>query len=423
MASELSKYGFPEGVTTVNVEEWKDIIRVSLKELIEQYAMYDEKDKLSEFDPKKIVKPLLAVGPPGVGKSQAVYEVAYEINVPEEVNITDEEKIKEIQELHNLVRGYGEQINVIDLRLSQLDPTDIKGLPRFTDGSVEWVLPEFLPRDVPGEKFGILFLDEINLAPPAVQAACYQLILDRKVGESYELPKGWLIVAAMNPPEMAHIAYPLPPPLVNRFTILYVEPDPQIWIRWAVISGIDPDIVAYISRNPNALFEFDPSGEPYPTPRTWEYVDLYVKRADEYTEDELEALVCGSIGKKEGRKFLMYRKIKRVIPVDEMVEKIINGEIVDPGEIPEEITIDETVFHRIDILSMIVTTCIEEISSKESIEKRRSAIIADNVERYLDYLDKYGKEHPGIVPRDMVRLWYILYDEVRFKLRRKGVMR
>ena len=97
----------------------------------------------------------------------------------------------------SIVKQIAQEKNLefIDLRLSLLDPTDLKGIPFFDSNSNEavWAQPNFLPKEPASQ--GILFLDEINTAPPSVQAAAYQLVLDRKVGD-YELPKGWAIVAA-----------------------------------------------------------------------------------------------------------------------------------------------------------------------------------------------------------------------------------
>jgi MoxR-like ATPase len=102
--------------------------------------------------------PVFIWGPPGIGKSSIVKQIAT-----------------------------SQELEFLDLRLSLLDPTDLKGIPFFNAETKEgvWAKPSFLPSDT-GSK-GILFLDEINTAPPAVQASAYQLILDRKVGE-YELP-------------------------------------------------------------------------------------------------------------------------------------------------------------------------------------------------------------------------------------------
>jgi MoxR-like ATPase len=82
----------------------------------------------------------------------------------------------------------------LDIRAVQLDPVDLRGLPRISADQAEWVPPNFLPTS--GK--GILFLDELTAAPQMTQAGCYQLVLDRKLGE-YHLPAGWVVVAAGNP--------------------------------------------------------------------------------------------------------------------------------------------------------------------------------------------------------------------------------
>ena len=107
---------------------------------------------------------LMIWGPPGVGKSSIVARVASTA-----------------------------KIDLVDLRLSQLAPTDLRGLPVAEDGRSTWYPPNFLPRD--GK--GVLFLDEINMAPPAMQGVAQQLILDRRIGE-YTVPEGWFVWAAGN---------------------------------------------------------------------------------------------------------------------------------------------------------------------------------------------------------------------------------
>src|SRR5713226_7324319 len=110
-------------------------------------------------------QPVFIWGSPGVGKSAVVRQLAKELAIP-----------------------------LQDVRALLLDPVDLRGLPFLgADGRSKWATPEFLPES----GSGILFLDELNAAPAMVQASCYQLVLDRKVGE-YSLPEGWAIVAAGN---------------------------------------------------------------------------------------------------------------------------------------------------------------------------------------------------------------------------------
>ncbi len=108
--------------------------------------------------------PLFIHGSPGIGKSYIVADVAQK-------------------------RG----LTLVDVRLSQMDPVDLRGIPSIKEEQTVWMPPVFFPKDPDSE--GILFLDELNAAPPSVQAAIYQLVLNRQMGE-YLLPKGWRIICA-----------------------------------------------------------------------------------------------------------------------------------------------------------------------------------------------------------------------------------
>ena len=144
-------------------------------------------------------------GPPGVGKSSIVSQVATRSS-----------------------------IELVDLRLSQLAPTDLRGLPVPRSETSDWLPPHFLPRK--GE--GILFLDEINMATPVVQGVAQQLILDRKVG-SYTVPNGWFVWAAGNRKEDGAAVFDMPAPLANRFLHLEVSVDLAAFRRHALQQGIN----------------------------------------------------------------------------------------------------------------------------------------------------------------------------------------
>lgn len=188
-----------------------------------------------------IQQPAFLWGAPGVGKSQIVAQVA---------------------------RAHGLQLT--DIRAVLLDPVDLRGLPRFTEcGQVEWSTPTFLPR----EGRGVLFLDELNTAPPLVQAACYQLILDRKLGE-YTLPDGWSIIAAGNRDSDRAVTHRMPSALANRLVHLDFEADLEDWLSWAEAAGIHAGLRAFLRFRPKLLHSFhaDRNEKAFPSPRSWEFV-------------------------------------------------------------------------------------------------------------------------------------------------------
>jgi MoxR-like ATPase len=175
-------------------------------------------------------------GPPGIGKSSIVAQIAQE-----------------------------HDIDFVDVRLSQLAPTDLRGLPVAEDGISKWYPPEFLPRD--GK--GLLFLDELNMAPPAMQGVAQQLILDRKVG-SYVVPSGWFVWAAGNRKEDRAAVFDMPAPLANRFLHLEAQADFDSFKAYALKTGVHEQIIAFLSFRPTLLHKIDPHQPAWPSPRSWE---------------------------------------------------------------------------------------------------------------------------------------------------------
>lgn len=194
--------------------------------------------------------PVMLWGPPGIGKSQMVAQVA--------------EK---------------QHINVIDIRLSQMEPSDLRGIPFRIADRVEWAVPSMLPDSKRHGAQGILFLDEITSAPPSVSAAAYQLILDRRLGD-YLVPEGWAIFAAGNRQGDRGVTYSMPAPLANRFSHFEVDTHLDDWVAWAFKNDIDDRIIAFVRFRPELLFDFDPAHNPvaFPSPRSWEYSHRALKK-------------------------------------------------------------------------------------------------------------------------------------------------
>lgn len=214
----------------------------------------EAKSKVQELIGGGMKIPTMLWGPPGIGKSSIIKQVAK-----------------------------GLKIGFIDLRLSLLNPVDLRGLPvvDHKEYKARWLEPEFLPNGK-DEKEGILFLDEINLAPLSVQAAAYQLILDRRLG-NYVLPEGWNIVAAGNREVDQANVVKFPAPLANRFIHIEIEPEIDSWKVWAMKNGMDERVIAFLTKLPQHLFKMPKAGEKtFPTPRTWEYVSSMKNPEDAY---------------------------------------------------------------------------------------------------------------------------------------------
>ena len=234
-------------------------------------------------------RPIFLWGPPGIGKSDIIHQI-----------------------------GDYMDAHVIDIRLSLWEPTDIKGIPYYAanDNKMVWAAPSELPDAelAAKHKYVILFLDEMNSAAPAVQAAAYQLILNRKVGQ-YVLPDNVLIVAAGNREADKGVTYRMPAPLANRFVHLEMAVDFDDWFQWAVNNDIHKDVVGYLTFAKKDLYDFDPKSpsRSFATPRSWSFVSDLLD--DEVGDEETTTdLVSGSVGEGLAVKFMAHRKVASKMP-------------------------------------------------------------------------------------------------------------
>ena len=233
----------------------------------------------------KVQRPVFLWGAPGIGKSDIVKQI-----------------------------GQEQDREVIDVRLSLWEPTDIKGIPYYNSdmGTMTWAPPSELPQDP--ESTAILFLDELNSAAPATQAAAYQLILNRRVG-TYVLPKGVAIIAAGNRETDKGVTYRMPAPLANRFLHLELKHSFDDWLQWATTNKVHEQVVGYLGFAKQDLYDFDPrsSSRAFATPRSWSFVSELLGD-DDLDEGTLTDLVSGAVGEGLAVKFMAHRKVAKQMP-------------------------------------------------------------------------------------------------------------
>lgn len=245
-------------------------------------------------------RPVFLWGPPGIGKSEVVEGITRDMN------------------------GY-----MIDLRLGQMDPTDIRGIPFYNKelGKMDWAPPIELPDEELASQYDVitLFLDEMNSAGPAVQAAAYQLILNRRIGK-YVLPDNVVIIAAGNRESDKGVTYRMPTPLANRFVHIEMRADFSAWQDWAVKNNVHQDVVGYLSFAKQDLYDFDAksSSRSFATPRSWVFVSDLID--DDEDDATLTDLIAGTVGEGLAVKFMAHRKIAGKLPNP---EDVLSGKIKD----------------------------------------------------------------------------------------------
>jgi hypothetical protein len=210
----------------------------------------------------------------------------------------------------SLVRKAAETLNrsLLDVRATLLDPVDLRGLPTVANGRTTWCPPDFLPAS--GE--GLLFLDELAQAVPAVQTALLQLTLDRRLGE-YVLPDGWSVVAASNRPTDRAGTHRLISPLLNRFIHLDLEVCEEDWQAWALTASIAPEIRAFIRFRPALLYQFEPAANPrsFPTPRSWSFVSDVLPATPAHL---LHRVAAGCVGDGPAAELIAFLGLYRQLP-------------------------------------------------------------------------------------------------------------
>lgn len=304
-------------------------------------ALQARKSLLEAF---RVKRPLFLWGPPGIGKSELVEGIT--------------------KELGGLM---------IDLRLGQMEPTDIRGIPFYNKEKniMEYAPPGDLPDAETAAQYPVvvLFLDEMNSAPASVQSAAYQLILNRRVGK-YVLPDNVVMVAAGNRESDKGVTYRMPTPLANRFIHQEMKVDFASWQEWAVMNKIHKDVVGYLSFAKQDLYDFDAksASRAFATPRSWSFVSQLLN--DGVDDETMTNLVAGTVGEGLAVKFMSHRKVASRMPNP---QDILKGKVKD-------LQVKEVSA----MYSLVISMCYELKAAVENkVEQKEFHEMADNFLAYM----------------------------------------
>lgn len=239
--------------------------------------------KLNKIVTQGVKHSVFLWGPPGIGKSSIMRKVAED-----------------------------NDLQYIDLRVSQLAPTDIRGLPYIENGRAHFAPPSFLP--IVGR--GILAIDEFNMASPAMMGIAQQLILDRQVGD-YVVPDDWYIFAAGNRVEDRAAVSQMPAPVANRFLHYNVDYDLDSFKSYAISKSFNERILAFLNFRPDLLFVFNKMASAWPSPRTWEMANTLISIGEN---------IDAAVGEGVAAEFYSYLSIYTQLPD---IDRILQGKVVE----------------------------------------------------------------------------------------------
>ena len=348
---------------------------------------------LKNAEIRKKRRGLFIWGAPGIAKSSVVEQVADELNY-----------------------------KLIDIRLTQMEPTDLRGIPvpfKSEDGKayVEWAIPALLPKRDEGKRtasvtdsFGkeydgaIILLDELPNAAPSVQAGSYQLVLDGALGEYY-VPDNVVVMAAGNRETDKGATFKMPTPLQNRFTHVEMTVDFNDFQTFALNTGFHPAVVGYLTAFKHELFQFEATSASrgFPTPRSWEMVSDILRGDPNIPEVVQMGLIAGSVGDGIAVKFLEYRKNA--------------GNLPDAGDILEGKVTDLKKGADISLMYALTTALCYELKERYETSSAKGAKAEDkkkfnnNVDQFLGFMMKNFQSEMVIMgSRTALAIFRIQFD-------------
>lgn len=339
-------------------------------------------------------RPVFLWGPPGIGKSELVEGIG--------------------------ASGVLGKTKVIDMRLALFEPTDLRGYPApdIANGKMVWLPPADLPSEEDAAEYDtvIVFLDEMNSAAPSVQAAGYQLILNRRIGQ-YKLPDNVVLIAAGNRETDKGVTYRMPKPLENRFVHFELRVDFEDWLNWAVENNVNPDIVGYLSFAKNDLYNFDPasSSRGFATPRAWTFTSEMLEDEDDGLSESLTTdMVAGCVGEGIAVKFMAHRKVAADCPnpssvLDGKVTTMKSEEMSAKYALATSLCYElrerhmnaksdkeMEVFHKSfsNFISFMMDNFETEMvimASRIAMQNYKLTPKQDKIERFQEYFERYGR--------------------------------
>lgn len=281
------------------MKDMKLIPRVTVNTLVRELGGIYTAAVKSGWPLKRIPTPMLW-GPPGVGKSAGAEQLAAAIET-----------------------GTGKRAAVTEVRLLLFSPIDLRGIPVANRDKTlaEWLKPAVFDMDPSEECVNLLFLDELSAAPPAVQAAAYQLTLDRRIGE-HRLPDNCIVIGAGNRTSDRSAAYRMPNALANRMQHYEIAVDFPSWQEWAIRNDVHPQVLGYLAFDNSRLYDEEVREDQtaFASPRSWMFVSDILNIMGERAElDALFNQISACVGTDTALSFLAWCRNHSELPCTEEI--------------------------------------------------------------------------------------------------------
>jgi MoxR-like ATPase len=251
--------------------------------------------------------PLMVYGGFGIGKSMIPRQIFEQIAKDKGREFIVWEKTSNDQK-NEMIENPEKYFVFCDQRIGQMDSTDLRGIPNMMDTDklqtvpYAWVI-YFTQKGADG----VIFFDEINLAPPTVAGSAYQIINDRTISDRKLADDVFCMGAGNRAEDKAHI-FEMPMPLHDRFAEVEIGVNVDDWTEWAS-ANINPHLVSFINWKPNRLYHADvKKGDKPSTPRSVERASKLLADKD-ITDNhafELVAIACGEAFATEFQAYAKY---------------------------------------------------------------------------------------------------------------------
>ncbi len=238
-------------------------------------------------------------------------------------------------------REVNPEFGMIDLRASQLDPVDVRGMPYVNvDTKVSsWCPFDVFPNEERDGKFGLLLLEELNSALPAVLASLYELLFDRRIG-NYKLPDGWAVWALGNRDSDNGVTYQVPSPVANRFANhILVEPTVDDFCSHGFKTGCRLEVMAFLRWRPELMMTYDSQNPDvtFASMRTWTYVSDLMKawesEGKKFSDPLFLSLAQNCVGEGAGVEFVGFLDYYKKLPdLDDIIRSPETAVVYDMSE-------------------------------------------------------------------------------------------